>query len=65
MANGFMYADVYEFQKKHKTKAEREKVLKTLSDREIWHLAKTSGNATGGAYYAKHLKDPNYGKDKE
>lgn len=52
------FKDVYEFQKVYKTKEEREAVLKTLSDAEIWHLAKTCGNATGGAYYERHMKDP-------
>ena len=55
---GFKYKDVYEFQKKHKTKEEREKVLRELSDEEIWHLAKSCGTPQGGVYYASHMKDP-------
>ena len=54
----YKYKDVQDFQKKHKTKEEREKVLKTLSDEEIWHLAKTCGTAQGASYYAKHMKKP-------
>ena len=54
----FKYKDVYEFQQKHKTKEEREKVLSQLDDAEIWHLAKSCGNATAGAYYSQHMKDP-------
>ena len=54
----FKYKDVQDFQKQHKTKEEREKVLKTLSDEEIWHLAKTCGTAQGASYYAKHMKKP-------
>ena len=61
----YKYKDVWEFQKKHKTKEEREKVLKTLDDKEIWHIAKSCGNATAGAYYSSHMKDPmKYRKDK-
>ena len=61
----YKYKDVFEFQRKHKTKEEREAVLKTLSDAEIWHLAKTCGNATGGSYYARHMKNPEKFKGKE
>lgn len=60
MATQFKYKDVFDFQKKHKTAEEREKVLKTLSDAEIWHLAQTCGTKQGGAYYASHMKDPKY-----
>ena len=55
----FKYKDVQEFQKKHKTKEEREAVLKTLSDAEIWHLAKTCGTKQGAGYYARHMKNQN------
>lgn len=53
------YKDVYEFQTKHKTKEDKEKALAKMDDAEIWHLAKTCGNATAGAWYASHMKDPN------
>ena len=53
----FKYKDVFEFQKKHKTKEEREAVLKTLSDDEIFHLAKTCGTKQGASYYASFMKD--------
>ena len=52
------YKDVYDFQKKHKTKEERERVLRSMTDSEIWHIAKTCGNATASAYYASHMKNP-------
>ena len=54
----FKYKDVYDFQSKHKTKEEREKALKRLDDAEIWHIAKSCGNATASAYYSSHMKDP-------
>ena len=54
----YKYKDVFDFQKKHKTKEEREKVLKKPDDAEIWHLAKSCGTPQGGAYYASHMKNP-------
>ena len=57
MANQFKYKDVFEFQRKHKTKEEREKVLATLSNAEIRHLAESCGTKQGAAYYAKHMKN--------
>ena len=54
------YKDVIEFQEKYPTKDEKEQALKTLSDEEIWHLAKTCTNTTGAAWYANHMKDPHY-----
>lgn len=56
MANEFKYKDVFEFQRKHKTKAEREKVLANLSNAEIRHLAESCGTKQGAAYYASHIK---------
>ena len=61
----FKYKDVYEFQKKHKTKEEREKVLSKLNDAEIWHLANTCGNKTSGVYYSSHIKNPAKYRKKE
>ena len=60
----FEYKDVWEFQKKHKTRKEREEVLKTLTDDEIWHIAKSCGTPQGGAYYASFLKEPNKYKER-
>ena len=54
----YQYKDVYEFQEKHPTKEEREKVLETLSDAEIWHIAKSCNSKQGGVYYASFMKDP-------
>ena len=61
MAN-YKYKDVFEFQKAHKTKEEREKALKTLSDEEIWHIAKSCGTKQGASYYASHMKNPKQGR---
>ena len=54
----YKYKDVYDFQKKHKTKEEREKELRRMSDEEIWHIAISCGNATASAYYSNHMKQP-------
>ena len=54
----YKYKDVQDFQRKHKTREEREEALSKLSDAEIWHLAKSCGTPQGGAYYARHMKDP-------
>lgn len=56
MATQFKYKNVQDFQNKHKTKEEREAVLKTLSNAEIRHLASTCGTKQGGAYYMRHIK---------
>ena len=61
----FQYKDVYDFQNKHKTKEEREKVLAQMDDSEIWHIATTCGNATASAYYSGHMKDPTKFRRKE
>ena len=52
------YKDVFDFQEKHPTKEEREEVLATLSDEEIWHIAKSCGTAQGKLYYSRFLKHP-------
>lgn len=57
----YKYKDVFDFQKQHPTKVERERVLKTLSDAEIQHLADSCGTKQGAGYYASHLKN-NKGK---
>ena len=54
MKTGFMYKDVFEFQEKHPTKEEREKVLQTMSYEEIMHIAYTCGTIQGANYYAQH-----------
>lgn len=56
----YKYRDTDEFHEKYPTKDEKERVLATLSDEEIWHLAKTCTNKTGAAWYAKHMKDKNF-----
>ena len=51
----FKFKDVQEFQKKYKTKEEKIKALKGLSNEEIRHLAKTCGSQSGAIFYMKHL----------
>ena len=54
----YKYKDVYEFQELYPTKEEKERVLATLDDEEIWHLAHTCGTTSGAAWYSKHMKNP-------
>ena len=54
---GYKYKNVQDFQKQHKTRAEREKVLETLSKAEIRHLAMTCDTPQGSVYYMAHIKD--------
>ena len=54
---GYRFKDVQEFQKLHKTRAEREQILKTLTKPEIRHLAMTCNTPQGAAYYMAHIKD--------
>ena len=54
----YQFKDVWEVQEKYPTKEEREKMLETLSDAELWHIAKTCSTPQGGAYYASFMKDP-------
>ena len=49
----YEFRDVFDFQEKYKTKEERERKLRTMSYDEIMHLARSCGNATGGAYYGR------------
>ena len=49
----FIYKDVFDFQRKHPTKAGREKRLLEMDPEEIMHIAYTCGTKQGGAYYAK------------
>ena len=49
----FAYRDVFDFQRKHPTRASRETALRQMSSEEIRHIAQTCGSATGGAYYAR------------
>ena len=53
---GFQYKDVFEFQKKYKTKEQRERALLTMKPEEIMHIARTCGTVQGGAYYAQFAK---------
>ena len=56
MDQTFMYRDIQEFQKKHPGKEERMKVLVTLPDVEIYHLARSCGNATTAACFMQFVK---------
>lgn len=48
--------NVDEFQKKYKTKAEKDEALKNMSNEEIENLIKTSTNLYGKIYYKSFLK---------
>ena len=50
------YKDVFAFQDAHKTKAEREKTLKTMSNAQIDKLVSTCGTQQGKIYYASFKK---------
>ena len=50
---GFLYNDVFDFQRKHPTRAGREKALMGLSSEEIMHIARSCTSPQGGAYYAR------------
>lgn len=52
----FEYKDVYEFQEKHRTREERERVLLTMRSDEIMHLAHSCGCLTGAIYYGKFAR---------
>jgi hypothetical protein len=49
----FAYRDVFDFQRKHPTRASRETALRQMSSEEIRHIARTCGSATGSAYYTR------------
>ncbi len=49
----YKYKDVFEFQKKNRTRRGRERKLKKLDLEEIMHLAQTCGIAQGKIYYAR------------
>lgn len=52
----FLYKDIQEFQKKHPEKEERIRVLRTLSEEEVYHLARTCGNVTTAACFMQFAK---------
>ena len=47
---------VFEFQKKYRTKEEREKALKKMTNDEINEIIKTCGTMQGKIYYGKFRK---------
>ena len=47
----YTYQDIQEFQKKHPSNEERERILRTLTEEEIMHLARTCGNTTTAACF--------------
>lgn len=49
----FAYRDVFDFQRKHPTRASQETALRQMSSEEIRHIARTCGTAPGAAYYAR------------
>lgn len=60
----YTYQDVQEFQKKHPSKEERERILRTLTEEEIMHLARTCGNVTTAACFMTFARNAR-NKDKE
>lgn len=52
----YTYKDVYEFQKKHPSREEREQILRTLPEDEIKHLASTCGNITTAACFMQFAR---------
>ena len=44
----YQFKDVWEVQEKYPDTKEREKMLETLSDAELWHIAKTCSTPQGG-----------------
>ena len=56
MATKYKYANVFAFQKKFRSREEREKQLQKMSDDEIRHLAQTCGTVQGASYYMSFVK---------
>lgn len=52
----FKYRDIQEFQKKHPEKEERMKILRTLPEEEVYHLARTCGSVTTAACFMQFAK---------
>lgn len=50
------YKDVFEYQKAYPNKAERERVLRSMSNEDIDKLVKTCGTPQGKNYYSKFKK---------
>ena len=50
------YKDIFEFQKAHPSKADREKALKQMSNAQIDKLAKTCGTVQGKVYISSFKK---------
>ena len=49
----YAYRDVFDLQRKHPTKAGREKALMGMSYEEIMHVAHSCPSPQGGVYYAR------------
>ncbi len=49
----FIYKDVFDFQRKHPTREERERALLGMNPEEIMHIARSCPSPQGGAYYAR------------
>ena len=49
----FIYKDVFDFQRRHPTRAGREKALMGMNSEEIMHIARSCPSPQGGVYYAR------------
>jgi hypothetical protein len=49
----FIYKDVFDFQRRHLTREERERALMRMDPEEIMHIARSCPSPQGGAYYAR------------
>ena len=49
----FIYKDVFDFQRRHPTREERERALMRMDPEEIMHIARSCPSPQGGAYYAR------------
>lgn len=58
----YMFENFRDFADEYPTREQKEAVLATLSDEEIWHLAVTCGNHTGAAWLSSHMKCNGGGK---
>lgn len=55
--SGQVYRDVFDFQKQHPSKEERERVLKTMSGAEILRIAESCGTKQGAGYYGRYARE--------
>ena len=51
------YRDVFDFQRQHPSKEEREQVLKTMDAAEILRIAESCGTKQGAGYYGRFARE--------